>query len=646
MSNVNTLILNRSTQRAQSIRRRGKTILFAGVFVLLVLVGLVGMFLAYKARTTIVHVRDVQATLAQIEISVLEKDIALLPRHLHELQANLYIVQQDLESFRFARINHHIDRQFQVTETLLANAIQVSATGNELLRVFAPALEIINPDNEVSYNTLTEEQKQQLLVLLNDVRPAIIDAHATISDAKDEIASLSSFGVAAPLNDIRVSTLQQITTLEEIASAAKLASQVVPEFVGTTEEKTYLILFQNNWELRPAGGFIGTYGILTLKNGEIVHFETDDIYQLDNASNISVTPPWQLQEYLLIDKLFLRDSNWDPDFTIAAAVAEDFYKKENGQKADQLAGVISITPHVIEQLLTLIGPITVEGYPYTFTSENVTYQIEWLVQRDFAPLNIPREIRKDIVGHVGEVIIEKITQLERDQFGAFASIILQELDQKHIMLYSHNPHVQRVMEEKNWAGQMHQTDSDYLMIVDANLIGYKSDAVLERHVTYEVNAMNLDDVRVRATMHYNHPGVHDWKTTRYQTWTRFYVPEGSEFIGIEGQDEQDGHEVEITQEYGKTVFGVLKRIPTQSQETLTMEYRLPSRIATQIKQGKYELLIQKQLGTVDHGLDVQLVFDKQGSSVSPQHLLSRFYNNTIEYTTDLVIDRLFQVEFL
>ncbi|MFA5318027.1 MAG: DUF4012 domain-containing protein [Patescibacteria group bacterium] len=109
------------------------------------------------------------------------------------------------------------------------------------------------------------------------------------------------------------------------------------------QEQVYLILLQNNTELRPTGGFIGNYGILKIKEGRITSLYIDDIYNLDKLAEekLEIIPPEPLRKYFNRERWFLRDINWSPDFSISAHRAWAMYLLEGGQ--EKIDGIIAVT---------------------------------------------------------------------------------------------------------------------------------------------------------------------------------------------------------------------------------------------------------------------------------------------------------------
>ncbi|MBI2190103.1 MAG: DUF4012 domain-containing protein, partial [Candidatus Levybacteria bacterium] len=110
---------------------------------------------------------------------------------------------------------------------------------------------------------------------------------------------------------LRSLTDQGVSLLVE----ARPLIKILPSLLGDPEDKKYLVLFQNDNELRPTGGFITAYAIFRLEKG-VVHVDTSsDIYNLDNTLLNKPKAPEPILKYLPnVATLNLRDSNLSADF--------------------------------------------------------------------------------------------------------------------------------------------------------------------------------------------------------------------------------------------------------------------------------------------------------------------------------------------
>lgn len=145
--------------------------------------------------------------------------------------------------------------------------------------------------------------------------------------------------------------------------ASNLAS-----ILGSGEDKNYLILFQNNMELRPTGGFIGSYGVANFGGGKMNGLNINDIYSADGQLKGHIEPPLPIKNYLDEANWWFRDSNWNPDFPTSAERAEWFLNKEMDQQVD---GVVAIDLQPIKDVLAYTGPIFLPDYNATITSDNL-----------------------------------------------------------------------------------------------------------------------------------------------------------------------------------------------------------------------------------------------------------------------------------
>ncbi|MDP2933693.1 MAG: DUF4012 domain-containing protein, partial [bacterium] len=149
--------------------------------------------------------------------------------------------------------------------------------------------------------------------------------------------------------------------------------QSLPALFFQDQPKTYLLLFQNNRELRATGGFIGTYGLATFQSGKLTNLKIETVYNPDGQLKKTIPPPGPLQRFLT-SRWAMRDSNWFFSFPDSARKAGEFLKLETGVAAD---GVIAITPRLFENLLRLTGPISMPAYGVVLTAENFVDQVQY-----------------------------------------------------------------------------------------------------------------------------------------------------------------------------------------------------------------------------------------------------------------------------
>ncbi len=567
--------------------------------------------LAFRSLTS--AQKNVEAAKTQLASKQIGKAVIFLNAARDDLSA----ARSDLAKLTFLKVVPVLGNQY-LAAVHLVNAVYVVdatiASAADAANQVMSALPSGDP-SKTTFNTLNSEQKGKILTKLHEVSPLFDGSSQDLALVQGEINKIPSFGILRQITKNANEMKRILPALQEGIGLASSLSKIGPDLAGYKQDKRYLVLFLNNSELRPGGGFIGSYGIMTIKNGEITDFPAHDIYDIDNASKgVNATGP--VAKYIN-PVLYMRDSNWSPDFPTSSETVLDFYKRESGDKKN-IDGVIGITPNVIHDLLTLTGPITVPGYPYTFTSENFSTELDLAVEYNYYQAGVSFENRKKILGDLNKTILQKILSLPQDKWKNILEIVANNMSGKQIMLYptktlAEHDIIQSILSEQNWDGHIVQTDSDYLMVVDANAHSLKADPVVKRTIDYHVQLTNDGKPKVRLNITYQHTGFKDRLTDAYQTYTRVLAPKGSKLIGSKNL----GSDVDTTEESGKTSFGFYKRIEPQTTQIVTLEYELPQSIAAQIQGNTYKLYVQKQLGAFDRNLNVTLQSPKQITGSEP-----------------------------
>src|SRR3989338_1423493 len=444
------------------------------------------------------------------------------------------------------------------------------------------------------------------------------------------------------------SLVQQIVRDQADEQGQKLFA-LLPQLLGIESPKTYLILFENNTELRPAGGFIGAYAVARVSNGDIEVLKIEGTETLDRQTPETWIPgpPAPITEHLGVDRWYFRDSNWSPGFAESAQKALELYRGEGGLLANDIDVVLAITPTVLEELLRISGPVSVEGI--TFDAANVTETLEYEVEYGYAERGIVLHERKRILEPFARVLIDRIKKTLLPRAGEYIETFAKLAEEKQILFYSPKETLQREYGDLGISGVVTSTGGDYLLWADANLAALKTDHAIQRNLTYSFEKRRDGRYVATTSMEYAHTGTFDWRTTRYRTYARVFVPRGSELVSVEGAMKTDRSAepgtVDMGQELGKQWFGSFTSIEPGTTSTLSFIYLLPDAIGKQIENGLYTLFVQKQSGTIAHGLTLDLNFDTTISAATPAERQGEWGDEVYRVESVLRVDRGFTVEF-
>ncbi len=513
----------------------------------------------------------------------------------------------------------------------------------------------------VSFSDLSSGTKKTILDRLQASSKDLFVISKQLDVIQSELNDLSLEESTLPYLGELNSIQTELSQLESALNKLSLLAHVLPAFSGLDESQTYLVLFLNNTELRPGGGFIGTYGLMDIQNGDLLNLETEDVYTLDDAAAEFVVQeaPSPLKKYNNAEKWFFRDGNWSPDFAASSEkVIEQFIfeskslDEETRAKiatAESVDGVIGFTTTFASELLDITGPVAVGAQ--VFTAANVTDKLEYQVEYGFKDQGIPVSQRKEVLSDLVERMIDKLFAMPLDSWSEVLAVSEKSFKTKQLLLYHTDKSIQNVLAQVGWGGVLKYKTADAQMVVDANLASLKSDPVVKRNITYEILENTSGDMIGRTSIKYSHTGNFDWKTSRYRTYTRLFVPQGSKLVRVTGSKLNDKTQnpnnlagpVDVYDEMDFTVFGAFTSVEPGKTQTLVFEYELAGGVNKAIKKGDYDLTVFKQPGAQDYSLTVDLGFGKNVLKAMPAEQATEWGDDHYRLNTILDQDQTMEV---
>lgn len=523
--------------------------------------------------------------------------------------------------------------QINDLEYLLKTAEILTRSLQRIIPIAQELSRIQSGSGRRNFNDLAPADKVKFLQLIYQSEPELNGLRANINIAILNLDKIHKIGILWPLYGQISNIKSELTDVSSLMKTASPLIKLLPALAGYPEASRFLLIMQNSDELRPSGGFIGVYGILEIKDGEIISLTTDDSYHLDMPASQSakwnLEPPAELKKYLAVEKWYLRDANWFADWSQSAKKVEEIYSGENaalGQVQAPFTGVIAITPDFVADLIDLVGPITVRDV--TYKSDNFQPLLQYNVEVAYKDKNISQWDRKDIVNELMDQLKTKLLTLPAADWKKLFSVTQEKIASKSLQLYLKNSAWENLVQILGADGQIAKAAGDYLMVVDANLGALKSDAVVKKNIAYSLSA---DGSGLQATLKlgYSHEGGFDWRTTRYRSYTKVYVPRGSKLVSLQGIDEST-RDLSVSDEpyLDKTSFNFFFTVEPGSDKEITLVYRLPDFIKRQFESGQYQLLVQKQSGQRNIGLNIKLQ-PRQGQKA--------------EWKTELSSDKIFSI---
>lgn len=637
--------------------KKGTVIVIGGAGIIVVLFGALAASAAGHAQETYTEALAAKQSFEYAQVAVAEQEFARAVKDLGEARDHFSAAQESFRSVRRYRFLPILAKQMKAIDTVLQAGINLSSGLQKLAQLGADINGVIQTtDSNVTFADISADQKRDVLKKMSESAVDIQLSKTDIELAALLIDEIPDSGLLKSVRSAVEPVKQQLPVLETIINQAIPAVQTLPVILGYPTQKNYLFLLENNGELRPSGGFIGTYGILSLDAGEISDFTTHDIYSIDVPSEGVVTEPspGPISAQTSTQHWYLRDIGWFPDFPTTARKALSKYAEEGG--TETFDGVIAMTPTVIEALLKITGPITVSGQ--TFSNENFIDILQYEVEFGYAKDGISNSDRKNVIGDLSQELMKKLFALPKNRFSELWITAEKELGSKQIQLFVTDPSIEEMVIAQGWGGEMKSTDGDYVMVVDANLAALKTDRKMEREISYRVSEENGDAVGTLDVRYRNTAESITQFLTRYRTFTRVYLPQGSQLLEDSGFLTADKihngqpanasiSEESFVQTDGSTItFTVISGyifIEPRDEGVIHVKYRLPEKIQQDVDTGRYSLFVQKQGGTPAHQLDFSFDVHKRIESAEPLDDSPVLGDNSVSYSTDLRKDKKFDI---
>ena len=565
----------------------------------------------------------------------------------------------------------------------LASARDLVILGDSMLTAADTTYQAMSPLLDVITETNSQSgfDSARFTEILNDAQPQLREAQTSVEEA---VQARSRIDVNRLSPRVREAMTNYVDKMLPWMQDGIIIANEFPRMLGASDEgpKTYLLLAQNEDELRPTGGFITAAGTLLLQDGQISSLKFEGSGNLDNWDKAYPSAPWQLQQYMNSPVLVLRDTNWFVDYPTAALYAEYLYSYQNDHSVD---GVIAFDQHLLIEILRATGPVEVEGSSELIDANNV---VEYMRAQKVPPggSSNPNSVSWDSKAFINKLTSSLLKRLLGGDFKweQLALVLVQALDEHHVLFQFDNPALTPVLVRRGWDGAVRPGTGDFLMMAEFNVGFNKTNAVVESQLAYEVN---LSDVKAPSAWlsvkHVNHavtlpclPSHYmqqtligeneqyfesDYPIDRcYWSYIRVYTAPGVELLNanpqtipaesmildqaVPPQVDVLGPEDEIQEAQG---FGFLKLVQGGETVETNLRFGLPASVLKQpagSDSWSYQLRVQKQPGTLAVPFTIRIQLP-EGAVVQSMPVGAAFENGVILLETTLRVDLELEIVF-
>lgn len=609
--------VNSISKPSKSKTKSRKVFKIGGVFLgillaVFVVVGVIGYFTVFKpAYALVTNINQLQDDTQKIKDYATQRDLVALKTQLDE-------TQQHLNDLRVARDqNVGWMQNFSLTAPYYADSDHFIDAGLHVIDAGNEAIILLEPFADVGGFKVSESAEQineevvgsglaDAFAAWISIMPAIAQDIDVVLDkltlAGEELSQVDASRYpeefrGQPIRSVIQGAQTGLLTLNDAGPDIKLALTIIPELMGVdTGEQRYMILMENDKEIRPTGGFWTYVSTFKLNNGLLSSdFSSNGTYNVDftldaiDAYYTFPTVPDAYNRHLKVERMWARDANVSPDLPSAVDQFMLFWDLAVPLNPEfkPVSGVMTINTQVLEELLDVTGPVTLNGVEYN--SESVTLELEKIASLQLAE----QANRKKILGDLMEAMLVNVFESDKNLWPKLVEKGIDLANRKHIKGYMFNEDAQALLEKYNYAGEIEPyTEGDYAYAVSTNLGGGKQNTwFVNKTVDHTLTKENDRYVRTTSLNFTHQPkgGEYDVFVQPYQDWVRLYVPAGSELISVEGSDDITGEGIELD----KTYFHGFIRLQPGESKTLTFKYYIPNEL---VNDNEYKLLIQKQSG--------------------------------------------------
>ena len=453
---------------------------------------------------------------------------------------------------------------------LIVAADEATLGGLDLVQTLQLAQPLLHagflaPESKTAKPPLTAPVLAQITSSFEAAKNHIITAvtliqNADLSAIPTSLVSVSQRASLAGLLKNWPSMEGQLLNVEGWLSAA-------PALLGVTAPQRFLVELLDRGEVRSTGGFIGSYGILTMQSGQMQPFTLSDVFALDlpYIERVGKLPAPSKYSWWPFMGYGLRDTNLSFDFPTSAQYAIQMLKTEGGP---DVQGVVAITIPVIQRALKIIGPVPLPQYGVTVTADNLEPLIRLYTETkaanegsDLPPSDQLTTLHERFTALLGRAFMDKLHKVNTKQLAAIAQMMLTSVPTKELQIYFSDPTAESLLRARGMDSSLARGPQDAVTVVDSNTAGNKSNLFTTANYTDAVTIAADGTATHHLTITYDfkssyNPSMIHYLYTRdyYRTYLRIYTPSNAKLVLHDGFN--GGHEqINQSDEPGRQMWG-------------------------------------------------------------------------------------------
>jgi hypothetical protein len=303
---------------------------------------------------------------------------------------------------------------------------------------------VVALSKEINLNTYSPHGGKVDLAAIEKIAPSVAAASKALTTAQHNLSDIDAQSLLVPLRN-PVGTLQaKITSAQEAAESGNLAAKLLPQMLGGSGTRHFLLLIQNNAEVRSTGGISGSYAILKAANGKLSMGVQGSIHDLPPFKK-PVVPMTKDEAKVFSPTMVtdLLDANFTPDFPRTGEITAAMVEKGLGQKVD---GVVSVDPVALSYILHGTGPVTISD-GVVLDQDNTVEVLLNAVYRVFQDFT-----KQDDVFKLAARKIFDVVKSGRGESRLVIGGMVQAADENRLMIWSSHPDEEKLIAKTGVSG--------------------------------------------------------------------------------------------------------------------------------------------------------------------------------------------------
>lgn len=598
------------------------------------------------------------------------KDLTKIDSRFNNIQVEIDNIDNEINRYEFLK-NYGATKGYyenlQVGKSVLAKTdALIEKTLPELKDALASSGftveegQVIDSETDTSSLNLVMQELPQYLDLYNRTEPDIIDIFLEVKKINPEfLPDLGDY----KLKDKYAKAVEFIDDYPENSEKTLSLIENFPKLLGSTESSKYLVILQNETEMRSSGGLLTAFGILDVSNGEVSDIDMEDMWNLqyDLWGLAEQGYIYQMPHKNIYGQAWMMNGGYDGKSTCGATEARaqdvglysdlyvtadwitDYYDLAHrfiSAKYPDYDYVLIINYAFTADLVKLVEPLQVEGLGEVY-ADNL-YDVIKSQTDDPTLAGDPN--RKSVIGEIGKAVKEKIETMPISDFPKVAEIFIRAFQAKDVSLASFKDESMQAYFDKYGftARTVNDFDGDYFQLGEAQNCSLKLNRWVRNSVQQVIKVADDGGISKEVFVHWTQPqiysdafdGQYSANTSfSYRAWVRVFMPEGSYNIDSDGY-KQSGYLYYRPQNYYDSIMDKrvsdniiqfdhrrFKESDSIDKKDLNVFYNLPDSINYKVD-GEYKMLVQKHPGK-SWGENYKIIIREGG----------------MEYTTEFVLDR-------